>query len=159
MQIRPFRPADADDARALFEIERTRHDYTTRSLELVDVVASSPDGDEYGALVATADGSRVVGVVLFGMVAGAVGTGMIHGVGAAEGWRHRGVGRALVEAACDALARAGARVAIAELADDAALADVHRLLERAGFREESRAPDLVRDGVAVVFRRRDLVGR
>ena len=156
MQIRPLLPADAAAARALFEGERARHAYATRALELIGVAASEGDG-EYSALVAT-EGERVVGAVIFGMVAGAVGTGMIYGVTAADGWRHRGVGRALVEAACAALTGSGARVAIAELPDDAVLADVHRLLERAGFREEAQAKDLVRDGVAIVFRRRDLVG-
>ena len=154
MQIRPLLSADAAATRALFEGERARHAYATRALELIDIAASQRDG-EYSVLVAI-ESARVVGAVIFGMVAGAVGTGMIHGVTAADGWRHRGIGRTLLASACAALADAGARVAIAELPDDAVLADVHRLLERAGFREESRAPDLVRDGVAIVFRRREL---
>ena len=154
--MRPFRESDLDAVRALFEIERARHHYAARPIELLEAAAAAGgDEGEYRVLVAD-DGGSVRGAVVYGMVAGAVGTGMLHGVVVAREWRRRGTGRALADAACAALAASGARVVIAELPDDAALSDVHALLSRAGFIEEARAPELVRDGVAIVFRRREL---
>lgn len=153
--MRPFRESDLDAVRALFEIEGARHHYAARPIELLEAAAAGGDEGEYRVLVAD-DGASVRGAVVYGMVAGAVGTGMLHGVVVARDWRRRGTGRALADAACAALAASGARVVIAELPDDAALADVHALLSHAGFVEEARAPDLVRDGVAIVFRRREL---
>ena len=154
--IRPLLPADVASARALFEGECARHPYATRAVELIDAAATAGDDEgEYRVRVAL-QGDEVQGAVVYGLVAGALGTGAIYGVAVAAGHRRRGVGRALIEGACDALAGSGARVAIAELPDDAVLSDVHALLARSGFGEEARAPDLVRDGVAIVFRRREL---
>ena len=154
--MRPFRESDLDAVRALFEIEGARHHYAARPIELLEAAAAAGgDEGEYRVLVAD-DGGSVRGAVVYGMVAVAVGTGMLHGVVVAREWRSRGTGRALADAACAALAASGARVVIAELPDDAALSDVHALLSRAGFIEEARAPDIVRDGVAIVFRRREL---
>jgi ribosomal protein S18 acetylase RimI-like enzyme len=156
--IRPLLLSDVAAARALFEGECERHPYATRAIEIVEAAAAGGAEGEYSALV-DANGDEVRGAVVYGLVAGAIGTGMVYGVAVAAENRRRGAGRALIEAACDDLVAAGARVAIAELPDDAVLSDVHALLARAGFVEEARAPDLVRDGVAIVFRRRDLTAR
>lgn len=129
-----------------------------RAIEHLEATAVGGGEGEYRALVAI-DDTMVRGAVVYGMVAGALGAGMLHGIAVAREWRRRGTGLALTDAACAALAESGARVVIAELPDEAVLSDVHALLASAQLREEARAPDLVRDGVAIVFRRRELAPR
>ena len=154
--IRSLEPADLPAARALLDAEALRHPYATRPRELLEAAAAQigERDAEYRALVAT-EGSTVTGVVLFGLVAGAVGTGTLFGGTVGTRWRHSGTGRALVAAAVAALDASGARVVIVELPDDAPLRDARALLTSAGFVEEARVPDLVRDGVAVSFLRRE----
>jgi ribosomal protein S18 acetylase RimI-like enzyme len=110
--------------------------------------------DEYWAIVAR-DGRTVVGVVVFGEVAGARGAGRIYLVAVDGAARRRGVARALVDAACQELSQRQARFAMIELPAHARLTDVRRLIERAGFREEGRMDDYVRDGVPLLFLRRE----
>jgi len=155
VSIRPLSRSDLATARALLDAEAARHPYAARPRELLDAAAAQVGevDAEYRALVAT-EGSEVTGVVLFGRVAGAVGTGALFGVAVGARWRHSGTGRALVAAAVDALDASGVRVVIAELPDDAAIGDARALLMSAGFVEEARVADLVRDGVAVSFMRR-----
>ncbi|HET7458071.1 MAG TPA: GNAT family N-acetyltransferase [Gemmatimonadaceae bacterium] len=148
MIVRPLHAADVLAARAL--LADARHAYAGRPLEILDAAAVQP-GVEYHALVAEDDAGAVVGVVLFGVVAGTVGGGALYGVAVASGARRRGVAHALVERAADALATLGVRLAVAEVPDDPAVADVRALLDAAGFVERSRVPDLVRDGVALAF--------
>lgn len=154
--IRPLSPTDLPAARALLDAEALRHPYAARPRDLLEAAAAAGDAEdaEYRALVAT-EGNEVTGLVLFGLVAGALGTGTLFGVAVGARWRHSGTGRALVAAAVSALDESGARVVIAELPDDAALRDARALLTSAGFVEEARVPDLVRDGVAVSFLRRE----
>ena len=111
--------------------------------------------DEYRAMVAR-DGRTVVGVIVFGEVAGALGAGRIYLVAVDGGARRRGIASALVDAACHELSERRARFAMIELPAHARFADVRRLVSRAGFREEGRMDDYVRDGVALLFLRREL---
>ena len=151
--LRPLTPADLPAARALLEAERARHPYAERPLEQLESIASGgPDG-EYRALVA-ADESGIAGVLLYGLVAGSVGAGMLFGAVVAPESRGRGIGRALADAGVAALVSSGARAVFAELPDDPALGDVRSLLARAGFSEEGRVSDLLRDGVALTIWRR-----
>ena len=111
--------------------------------------------DEYRAIVAR-DGRTVLGVIVFGEVAGARGAGRIYLVAVNGAARRRGIARALVDAACRELSERRARFAMIELPAHTRLEDVRRLVERAGFREEGRMDDYVRDGVPLVFLRREL---
>ena len=172
--IRPLRATDIPAARALLVAEDARHAYAARAVEILDAVVvvvvavaaaavvvvatASGDGDgEYGAVAAVA-GEALLGVALHGVVAGSEGAGMIHGIVVAPAARRAGVGRGLVDGAVAALVSSGARVVLAELPDDPALGDLHALLRRSGFVEDGRVADLVRDGVAMVFWRRDAPG-
>ena len=102
-------------------------------------------------------GGRVVGVGIFGLVAGSQGAGTMYAAAVDRGARRRGIGRALVRAAADSLAARGARFVIVEVPDDpAATARFVELLAASGFGETARVPDLYRDGVALAFWRRDL---
>jgi len=108
------------------------------------------------ALVAVRGGAPV-GCVLYGAVAGAVGTGRLHFITVARDARREGIGRQLCTAAVSDLSTRGARSAIAELPDDAVVAAGHHLLARCGFSEAARIPDYYRDGVALIVLHRPLL--
>ena len=93
----------------------------------------------------------LAGFALWRMVAGTVGTAELLAVLVEPPVRWRDVGGALVGAVLDTPRRRGARLLVAELADDPALAPMHDLLAACGFREEARVADLVRDGVDLVI--------
>ena len=146
--MRAFVPADRVAARALIAAELPTNPYATRALDLVGEVAP---GGEYQAVVAEQDG-RPVGVVVFGLVAGSQGAGSLYAAAVHPTYRRRGVGRALVRAAAEALHAVGARFVIAEVPDDPqATAHFVELVAASGFTEAARVPDLYRDGVALAF--------
>jgi ribosomal protein S18 acetylase RimI-like enzyme len=107
------------------------------------------------ALVAESDG-RIVGIAVFGLVAGAEGAGKMHGMAVAPEAQRHGIARTLIEAFVDELARRGARFVLVEFPDAVELAGGRTLLQHAKFAEESRVPDYFRDGIALVFLRRNL---
>jgi ribosomal protein S18 acetylase RimI-like enzyme len=112
-------------------------------------------GDSLEVLVAGAfDGDDLCGLVVYGLVAGTVGTGRCIFVGVAAGHRRAGLGRALVEAALADLSRRGARFAFVEL--PGSMEGAAALLEQAGFREETRVGEYFADGVDLRFLRRPL---
>ena len=111
--------------------------------------------DEYQAIVAR-DGRALVGLVVFGETAGARGAGRIHLVAVDVTARRRGIALNLVDAACTRLREQSARFVMIELPADTRLSGARRLAERAGFHEEGRMEDYLRDGVALVLLRRDL---
>ncbi len=123
--------------------------YAVRALELLAMAAT---GTEYRALVATGRDTAIIGVGIYGLVAGASGAGAIYTV----------IGPTvdtmaiLVQRMMAAFHSLGARFAVAELADDPALAPQRSALLTQGFIEEARVHDLYRDGVALAFLRRDL---
>lgn len=110
---------------------------------------------EYQAIVAHDDGA-LRGVVVFGETAGTQGAGRFHLVAVDESSRRRGIGTALVEAACARLIQDSARFALVELPADARLGGARGLARDTGFREEGRMDDYVRDEVALLLLRRDL---
>ena len=101
-------------------------------------------------------GSDLLGVAVYGEVAGTTGTARLHLVAVTPRARRSGVARQLVNAAAAHLARDGNRLLMVELPDDPALRPGREFLLRSGFEEESRVPDFYRDGVALVFLRRRL---
>jgi ribosomal protein S18 acetylase RimI-like enzyme len=106
-------------------------------------------------LVAEAEG-RLVGVAVFGLVAGAEGAAKMHGMAVAPDAQRHGIARALIEAFVGELQRRGARFVVVEFPDAPELAGGRTLLQHAKFVEESRVKDYFRDGIALVFLRRDL---
>jgi ribosomal protein S18 acetylase RimI-like enzyme len=103
------------------------------------------------------EAGAITGVAVVGIVAGTLGAGRIRGVCVAPLARRRGVGRALLNESMEVLTESGARFALVELADEPEMRFLSALLEAGGFAEEARAADLVRDGVAMRYLRRENV--
>lgn len=111
---------------------------------------------ESRAIVAVRD-DGLVGFILYGEVAGAVGTGRVHFVSVTASARLHAVGAALCDAAVTDLAARHARLVVAEVPDDPALAGGLALLTTCGFTEAARVADYYRDGVALLVLERRLV--
>ena len=154
MAIRRLHGSDAPAARTLARGAVEGTPYAEAPLHALDRALAGGD-DEAWALVAERDGG-LAGVVLLGLVAGAVGAGRLQLVVVAEGARRAGVGSALLDAAAADAASQGARFLLAEVPEDPRLAAAHALLRVGGFRVESRIPDFVREGIGIAFLRRDL---
>ena len=109
--------------------------------------------DEARALVAERDG-EIVGFVLLGSVAGAVGTGRLLLVGVRTDARRTGLGIELCTAASNELETQGARTIVVEMPEDGSTAACRALLERCGFAEVARVADYYRDDIALVVLQR-----
>ncbi len=133
-------------ARDLIESALGGTPYLTRALELL-AIAQRQDSDECCA-VWTEHGGVVTAVALVGLVAGSTGAGRVHLLA--------GNDPHLVARACDVLRAMGARFAMAEWPDEAPYGAAIRRMREEGFEEEARIPDFYRDGVALLFLRRDL---
>lgn len=146
LELRPLMPQDAGAARALVSARLTRTRYEARVLEQLDVALSFEDPEYMALLAVEPESARVVGLVMFGTVAGAHRVTRLHVL----------LGDAEV---CTALARAvrmvasdsGERMVVAEVADDAPFRDAAASLLDSGFVEEGRADDFVSDGVGMRF--------
>ena len=151
--LRPLATPDAAAARSLALTVFADAPYGDLLVGTLDS-ALAHSTNEYQAMVA-GDADGIDGVIVFGETAGANGAGCIHLIAVDGKVRRHGVATALIDAACARLAEQGARFAMIELPADARLAPARALAQRAGFREETRVDDYVRDGVALVFLRRD----
>jgi ribosomal protein S18 acetylase RimI-like enzyme len=146
------------DAVVLHEVLRTSVPEAYRPLvePPVSRAFDDPDGEERILLARDRPGGAVTGFVLFGIVPGTLGAGRVRAVAIAPLARRRGVGRALLTAAVQALDGRGARFVLVELPDDPPMRFFTALLDACGFVEEARAEDLVRNGVAMRYLRREL---
>jgi GNAT superfamily N-acetyltransferase len=152
---RPLGPADLDAAAAIVHRAIGGSRYEPRALELLRDAALAPGAEHRGLLVEHA--GAPAGVAIYGWVAGASGVGRLYLVAVAEPVRGCGIARTLITALARELARDGARFLLAEVPDDPEiLGDYWALLAACAFREESRVADLVQDGVALAFLRREL---
>ena len=114
--------------------------------------------NEARALLAERDG-EIVGFVLLGAVAGAVGTGRLLLLGVRGDVRRNGLGIDLCMAATAGLEAQGARTVVVEMPEDTSTHGCRAVLERCGFSEAARVADYYRDGVPlVVFQRIKALG-
>jgi ribosomal protein S18 acetylase RimI-like enzyme len=141
--------------RTLVERELTATPYLEAVRSALELAIETP-GPGSSGLVAV-QGVEVAGLVLYGLVPGSDGAGKLHLVVVTASARLRGVGVQLCDAAAAALASAGARFILAEVADDPRIAAGRALLARAAFHEEARVDDFFADGVALLQLRRDVV--
>jgi hypothetical protein len=145
LELRALMPDDAGGARALVSGQFAGTRYRVRALELLES-ALRFDDPEYMALLAfDKAGQQLVGLTLFGTVAGARSVVKIHGVVA----REVETAVALIDAVREASEHSGERMIVCELPDDAPFAVASEALTASGFAEEGRVPDFVRDGVAL----------
>lgn len=142
----PIRAADAADARRLIgaAFEGTR--YASRMLELLASTLGSASDDEHRGWVArSTDRPGLRGLALYGAVAGARDACRLHALLGDDPDLVLELHRSL--RADGAWSRA--RVVVCELPEDAPPAARADVLQQAGYREEGRIDDLVRDGVAL----------
>ncbi len=145
IRLRALMPHDADAVRALVSGQFENPRYRARALEVLDAALEFED-PEYMALLALDDEpERVVGIAVFGTVAGARSVVKLHGVITGDA----AAARALVEAVRHASEHSGERMIVCEQPDDAPFATAIAALEADGFVEEGRVPDFVREGVAL----------
>lgn len=127
--------------------------YVDRVMELL---AAAERGDpESNALVVERDGT-VAALALFGLVAAARDVWRLHTVLLAPRIEPREVGTAIVDAVLERVRARHARQLVAELPEDPAYGHTLALLRASRFEQAGRIPDFYRDGVALLFLRRDL---
>ena len=122
-------------------------------MEVVDYflqLAFDGRADESRAIVAERAG-EVVGLALFGEVAGAAGTGRMHLITVTASARLATVGGGLCNAAVADMVSRGDRLIVAEVPDDPILTSGRGLLARSGFAASGRVADYYRDGVDLVI--------
>ena len=152
--IRSLRDEDALAVRALTEREFARvPEGEAASSAIESALAGS--SDEYRAVVCE-DRGDVIGIAVYGPIAGAVGTAKLHAILVTAAARTRGIAAGLCDHVAAELAADGARLMVAELPDTPALRPGALLLERCGWREESRVADFFAEGVALRLFRREL---
>ena len=143
--LRALMPEDAEAARALVSEHFAGTRYRARALELLNSALEFEDPEYMALLAFDADELRLRGLALFGTVAGARAVAKVHGVVA----RERDTAIALLDAVRRAGEHAGERMIVCELPDDAPFAVAAEALAAAGFTEEGRVADFVREGVAL----------
>ncbi len=153
-EIRPLRAADRSAAQELAAAELLQSPYGELPSSALESALGGQTPEARG-LVSVMD-NEVTGVVVYGTVAGALGTGRLHLVAVSAAARLRGVASALVAAAIARLRSEGVRVVFAELPDDPGFAPARALLLREGFAEEARVADFFRDEVPLLLLRRDI---
>ena len=145
LALRPLMPDDAGAAHALVTAAFAGTRYLARFAEQLDA-ALRFDDPEYLAVLAERD-ARLVGLALFGTVAGARGCTRLHLLAGGDG----DATDALAEGVAQVCHDARERLIVAELADEPVFAAGADALRRAGFAVEGRAGDYVADGVDLVL--------
>ena len=113
-------------------------------LELADNALRGDD--EYQGLVAMdAPTGTLLGLALYGTVAGAVRATKVHLLSASN----QSVADLLAAAVMDAISSARARIAVAEVPDDLAFGVMRSALRTVGFDEEGHVADWFADGVGL----------
>jgi len=152
--VRAAREGDLAAAFALLEFEKQKNLWVSRSRELLPDAIAEPRG-EYRACVAEREG-ELVGVGLYGLVGGAVGTGALHAILVAPRSRRAGIGQRILQHLIEDLSSARMRVIFAEVPGDPYLVRYRALLIAHGFMEEARIDDYYRDGLPQIISRLDL---
>lgn len=154
LDVHAAREQDLAAALALVAWEQEKNPWTLRIPEILRAAIDDPEG-EYRACVAERDG-EIVGFGVYGLIAGARGSGILHGILVAPRSRRAGIGLRIVLHVATELANAGARVIVAELPGDPCVMRYRALLIAYGFLEETRIDDYYRDGVPQIISRFDL---
>ena len=145
LELRPLMPEDAGAARAVIVARLGGTRYEARTLEQLDVALTFED-PEYMALLATEpESEQLVGLALFGAVAGAQRVTKLHALLGDD----EGTCAALAAAVRALAADADERMVIAEVPEDVVFQDAIAALRESGFAEEGRVDDFVADGLGL----------
>ena len=154
LEVRAAREGDLAAALALLDWELPKNPWMERTADLLRAAVEKPKG-EYQACVAVRE-AELVGFGVYGIVAGALGAGMIHAILVAPRSRRAGIGLRMLEYATADLASRRMRVIFEELPGDPYLVRYRALLLSYGFLEETRIEDYYRDGIPQIVSRLDL---
>jgi len=154
--IRALGADTASSARELAQSSLAGTPYAEHILATLDDAATAPGRESRALVMQSGDSEEILGVVVFGEVAGTVGTGKLHFVGVAASARPQGVASRLIDAAIADLVANKARFVVAELPDGPRTKAAHELLLSNKFIEDVRIPDFYADGVALVCFRREI---
>lgn len=143
--LRPLMPEDAGEARACVSAQLAGTRYLARAREQLDIALRFDDPEYMALLATTEDDVPLRGLVLFGTVAGARAVVKVHYVHG----RELADAIALLQAVQAASEHSRERLIVCELPDDEPFARVADALITAGYSEEGRVPDFIRDGIAL----------
>jgi ribosomal protein S18 acetylase RimI-like enzyme len=156
--IRPLNESDLDAARELLRAAVPVPSQLVALQAVVESAARSPNSEQRGLVVS--EGGELAAFAVYGEYAGAPGAGRLHLVAVHHRHRRRGLGTYLIERIDADLGSHAARYILAELPDERpALTDYFAFLHARGFAEESRIPDFYREGVGLIFLRREAGGK
>ncbi|HEY8166896.1 MAG TPA: GNAT family N-acetyltransferase [Gemmatimonadaceae bacterium] len=154
LTIRRIQAEDLSGAIRLVQSEAASNEWLDDIPEMLEAAVSG-DGRELRA-VCIREREQVIGVGLFGSIAGTIGTAAIHAILVAPQERGRGFGSQIARFIRDDLQAIGARLIIAELPDDHRVSEYRAILWGIGLKEESRIPDYYSDGISLLQMRLDL---
>ena len=154
LNIRAAREGDLAAALALLDWEKGKNPWLERIGEMLRHSIGNAKPDSM-VCVAERDG-EMVGLGVYGLIAGTLGTGTIEGILVAPRSRRAGIGHRLLEYALEDLKTRRMRVVFAEVPGDPVLVRYRALLLSRGFFEESRIDDYYHDGVPQIISRLDL---
>jgi hypothetical protein len=143
--IRPLRADDLQQLPPLWAASHSRAQAT--DLQHIAEDAARLPGGEHRAIVSADEHNRISGIALFRTVAGAVGTGELEGVAAAD----PALAKELLGAAVGELRSEGARLVVAEYQAAPQAAWYAALLQESGFIVQARISDYFGDGVPLVI--------
>jgi hypothetical protein len=147
IELRPLMPEDADAARAVVVAHLGGTRYEARVLEQLDVALTFEDPEYMALLAAEPRSGQLVGLVIFGAVAGAQRVTKLHVLLGDD----EGICAALADTVRTVASESGERMVVAELADDRVFNDAIAGLRDSAFHEEGRVDDFVADGVGLRF--------
>lgn len=147
IELRPLMPEDAEAARAVIAARLGGTRYEVRVIEQLDVALTFEDPEYMALLAAEPASGQLVGLVMFGEVAGAHRVTKLHALLGDD----VGTCAALADAVRTVASESGERMVVAELADELVFDDAIAALRGSGFHEEGRVDDFVADGVGLRF--------
>jgi hypothetical protein len=147
IELRPLMPEDADAARAVVVARLGGTRYEGRTLEQLDVALSFEDPEYMALLAAEPASGQLVGLAMFGAVAGAQRVTKLHALLGDD----EDTCAALADAVRTVASESGERMVVAELPDDPLFGNTIAALRESGFHEDGRVDDFVADGVGLRF--------
>jgi hypothetical protein len=151
--VRAAREEDLGAALGLIEEGRRRNQWLEPIPELLTSAIRGTAGSTW-ACVAVSD-IACVGVGIYGIVAGTVGTGVVQVVVNATNAHSDSVALAIVGYMLDLLRQHGARMVTAELPEHSSVDNYRSVLQASGFVQEGRVENYYADGVSLLHYRFD----